>query len=320
MSIGWTIASRLLQTLPVLWCAATLVFCFMLVIPGDPARAIAGPRAPDEAVRLVAADLGLDRPPLERYLAYMGRVAMGDLGKSYVKRQPVARILGEALVRTLFLGGAALFLALVLGIPAGVAAARRGGAVDALLTAGTTLGISIPTFWIGLLFMLAFASHLGWLPVSGYGEGLNLMGIRAPAWRHLILPAATLAVFPWALVARVTRASMLEQMRAGHILAARARGIRPSALVWRHSFRNALGPILTVGGLLMGTLLGGAIATEIVYTWPGLGQVMYRALGDRDLMVVEGGVILLTAIFVAVNLAVDLTYSLIDPRIRRGRP
>jgi len=313
------IASRILQAVPVLWCATTLVFVFMLVIPGDPARVIAGPHATEQTVRAIRQDLGLDRPPLPRYLEYLARVARGDLGRSYVHHVEVTAVLGDALVRTIFLALAAMALALAAGIPAGVVAARRGGILDALLTAGTTLGISVPTFWLGLLLMLAFASKLGWLPVSGYGEGIVLFGIKAPEWRHLILPSVTLAAFPAALVARVTRAGVLEQMSSPHVLAARARGLKPSAIVWRHAFRNALGPVVTVGGLLMGTLLGGAIATEIVYTWPGLGTALYRALGERDLMVVEGCVILLTAMFVLANLAADVAYAALDPRLRGSR-
>lgn len=313
------IASRILQAVPVLWCATTLVFVFMLVIPGDPARVIAGPQANAETVRAIRQDLGLDRPPLVRYFEYLARVARGDLGRSYVHHVRVTAVLGDALVRTIFLALAAMALALAAGIPAGVAAARRGGLLDAVLTVGTTLGISVPTFWLGLLLMLAFASKLGWLPVSGYGEGLVLFGIKTPEWRHLILPAVTLAAFPAALVARVTRAGVLEQMGSTHVLAARARGLKPAAIVWRHAFRNALGPVVTVGGLLMGTLLGGAIATEIVYTWPGLGTALYRALGERDLMVVEGCVIVLTAMFVLANLAADVAYAALDPRLRGSR-
>jgi len=283
-------------------------------------RLLAGRSADPRVLERARAEWGLDRPPLERYVAYLGKIATGDLGTSYVQRRPVARILGEALGRTIFLAAAAMILAAAAGITLGVVSARRGGAVDALVTAGTLAGVAIPTFWLGLLLMVVFGSTLRWLPISGYGEGISILGVRAPAFRNLLMPAATLAAFPAALIARVTRAAVQEQINADHILAARARGIPGFSIVWRHALRNALGPVATLVGLLTATLLGGAIATEIVFSWPGIGRVIFGALRQRDLPVVEGGVILLTAIFLAANLAVDLLYAAIDPRVRERRP
>jgi peptide/nickel transport system permease protein len=312
-----TILSRIAHAVPVLWAAATLVWIFMFLVPGDPARLLAGQRADPKVIEAVRADWGLDRPPLERYLLYLLRLVRGDLGVSYVQQgQAVAAILGRALLRTAFLAVAALLLACAAGIPLGVMAAHRRGAVETVVTAGSLAGIAVPTFWLGLLLMIVFASKLRWLPVSGYGDGPAPFGIQAPGPSHLVLPAATLAAFPAALIARVTRAALLEQMGSDYVLAARARGLSSAVIVWRHAFRNALGPVLTIGGLLLATLLGGAVATEIVFSWPGIGNVIYTALLNRDLPVVEGGVILLTAVFLATNLIVDLTYALVDPRIR----
>jgi ABC-type dipeptide/oligopeptide/nickel transport system permease component len=311
-----TILRRLLHAVLVLWAAASLVWLFMFVIPGDPARLLAGPRADARTLEAVRAEWGLDQPPLRRYVTYLGRLARAELGSSYFQRRPVAAILGEALVRTAFLAVAAMTLAVGAGVLLGVAAAWRGGLVDALVTAGTLAGIAVPSFWLGLFLMIIFASTLQWFPVSGYGEGPTLLGIRIPGISHLVLPAITLAAFPAALIGRVTRSALLEQMRTEYVLAARARGLPSASVVWRHAFRNSLSPVVTLGGLLLATLLGGAVATEIVFSWPGIGRVIFSALRQRDLPVVEGGVILLTAIFIAANLAVDLAYAFIDPRIR----
>ncbi len=311
-----TIVRRLLHAVLVLWAAASLVWLFMFVIPGDPARLLAGPRADERTLEAVRGEWGLDQPPLRRYVTYLGRLARADFGRSYFQRRPVVEILGEALVRTAFLAVAAMALAVGAGVLLGVAAARRGGIVDALVTAGSLAGIAVPSFWLGLFLMIIFASTLQWFPVSGYGEGPAFLGIRMPGISHLVLPAITLAAFPAALIGRVTRSALLEQMRAEYVLAARARGLPSASVVWRHAFRNSLSPVVTLGGILLATLLGGAVATEIVFSWPGIGRVIFSALRQRDLPVIEGGVILLTAIFLAANLAVDLAYSFVDPRIR----
>jgi ABC-type dipeptide/oligopeptide/nickel transport system permease component len=317
--VSRTLISRLLQTLPVLWVAVTLVWIFMFLIPGDPARTMAGLHARPETVEAIRQEWGLDRPPHVQYAIYMSKVARGNLGTSYLQERPVTEILWEGFIRTAILAAAAVVLALVSGIALGVTAARRGGVADALLTAGSVAGISIPSFLLGLLLMLVFAGWLRWLPVSGYGAGPEIFGLRFPSPAHLVLPSITLALYPAALIARVTRAAFLEQMGSHFVLAARARGLQASSVVWRHAFPNALTPVITISGLLTATLLGGAIATEIVFAWPGLGRVLYRAINTRDILVVEGGVIILTSIFILSNLLVDLAYNFIDPRIRHRR-
>jgi peptide/nickel transport system permease protein len=313
------ILSRLLHTAPVLWSAATLVWIFMYTIPGDPARLLSGQTADPRVLAQVRSDLGLDRPPLERYLTYLRRLSTGDLGTSYVRHEPVIEILGGAFQKTVFLAGAGALIAAIAGLGLGAAAASRRRPMGLFVSAGTLAGICIPTFWLGLLLILLFASGLRWLPVSGYGEGIEILGLHAPQAAHLVLPAITLAVFPASLIARVTRATLREEMASEYVRAARARGIGAASLLWRHAFRNVLGPIVTVVGLLVASLLGGAVATEIVFSWPGIGREIFEALQQRDLPVVEGGVLLLTAIFLAANLVVDLAYAWIDPRIRLGR-
>jgi ABC-type dipeptide/oligopeptide/nickel transport system permease component len=314
-----TILSRLLHTAPVLWAAATLVWIFMFIIPGDPGRNICGRTADPRVLAQVRSDLELDRPPLERYLKYLGRLSTGDLGVSYIRHERVIEILGRAFQKTIFLAGAGALIAAIAGLGLGAAAARKRGSMDTFIAVGTLAGISIPTFWLGLLLILLFASGLRWLPVSGYGEGIEIVGLHAPQAAYLVLPAITLAVFPASLIARVTRATLREELCSGHVRAARARGIGASSLLWRHAFRNVLGPIVTLVGLLVAGLLGGAVATEIVFSWPGIGREIFEALQERDLPVVEGGVLLLTAIFLAANLVVDLAYAWIDPRVRLGR-
>ena len=313
------ILARMLHALPALWAAATLVWGFMFIIPGDPARIFAGRIGDPRVLEAVRGEWGLDRPPVERYLTWLGKVSRGDLGKSYSLRLPVAEILGRALICTSFLAVAAAIVATLVGVSLGAAAARRGGLFDGALITLTLAGISIPSFWLGLLLIVTFSSGLRWLPVSGYGEGLAIFGIHAPAFSNLMLPTVTLAAYPAALIARVTRAALLEQLSAEHVRAARARGIPASSVLWRHAFRSALAPVTTTVGLLVASLLGGAVATEIVFAWPGVGRAIFDALQRRDLPVVEGGVLLLTAIFLAVNLAVDLACASLDPRVRLGR-
>lgn len=307
---------RLGHSVLVLWAAATLIWMILYFMPGDPARLLAGMHADQETIEALREEWKLDRPAVERYFTYVGKLARGDLGQSYRQRRPVVEILGEAFEKTAFLTTAALLVALIAGFLLGVAAAARGGPANALVSAGSLAGVTIPSFWLGLILMLVFSSWLGWFPVSGYGNPLRIFGVLAPDPRNLVLPAVTLAAFPAALIARVTRAAVQEQMQASHVVSAHARGLRRQLVLWRHAVRNALSPVVTLSGLLLATLLGGAVATEVVFSWPGLGSVTYTALGHRDLLIVEGAAVFLTAIFILVNLLVDLAYRFLDPRVR----
>ncbi len=310
---------RLLWSLPVLWAAATLVWVFMFLIPGDAAQVLSGRRADPAVVAVVRAEWGLDRPVLERYLTFLGKLARLDLGWSYAKRLPVATVVAEALGRTLFLAAAASLLSAAIGLAAGAAAgARPGSALDAATLAFTTASLSLPSFWVGLLLMMALASTggLGWLPLQGFGDGGSLLGLKLPGPLHLILPSLTLALVTSGALARVFRASLLEEGARPYARAARARGRAADAALLGHVAPNAMLSAATVVGLTFGDLLGGAVATETIFNWPGLGKTLLDALHDRDLPVVEGCVLALTAAFLAVNLAVDLVYGLLDPRIR----
>lgn len=311
-------ARRILWMLPVLWAAATLVWIFMFLIPGDPARILAGQRADPQVIAAARAEWGLDRPALQQYGIFLSKLARLDLGTSYVQRgRPVSEIVAQAMFRTFFLALAATLLAAAGGIGLGVlAAARRGTWIDGLTRGAATAGIAMPSFWVGLMLMLLFASRLRWLPVEGYGDGPVVLGLRLPAAANLVLPSLTLAVFSIGFISRVTRASLIEESSQGYTLAAQARGASPVVALVRHALSNSMLPVLTLIGLNFGTLLGGAIATETVFNWPGVGLVMVRALNNRDLPVVEGAAIALTAAFLLVNVVVDLCYGALDPRTR----
>ncbi|MFH1071256.1 MAG: ABC transporter permease [Candidatus Glassbacteria bacterium] len=303
------IVRRLLALVPVLWGIATLVFVLMYLVPGDPARLMAGQNASAETIGAIRRQMGLDRPVVERYGLFLAGVARGELGYSYRQRRPVTRVLAERFPATFKLAVASILIALLVGVPAGVIAARRqGGFLDYGVMAASLLGISTPVFWLGLMLIVLFSVRLGWLPVGGYGESGGL--------RWLILPAVSLSAISTGYFARITRSSFLEVLRSDYVLAARARGLPERWIIGRHALRNAAIPLVTVIGTNLAGLLGGAVATETVFAWPGIGRAIYDAILVRDLPVVEGGVLFLAFIFVVSNLAIDLLYAWIDPRVR----
>jgi peptide/nickel transport system permease protein len=306
---------RLLLAVPVLFGVSLLVFAVMHLAPGDPAAIMLGAQATREDVERLHRELGLDRPFPVQYAQWLGRVVRGDLGRSI----PLGReVLPEVLVRfkaTLILTGGALLVALAIGVPAGiVSATRQYSWLDRISMAVAVTGVSLPVFWTGIMLILVFALSLRWFPsagmVSPYGGGLDDL-----LW-HLALPALTLGTASAAAVARLTRSSVLEIIRQDYVRAARAKGLAERAVVARHVLKNALNPILTVIGVQVGYLLGGAILTETVFSWPGLGSMMVRAIQARDYPLVQGGVLLIATTFVLVNLVVDLLYAVFDPRIR----
>jgi len=305
---------------PVLLAAATIVWIFVFLLPGDPARLIAGGQGADpEVLESIRHEWGLDRPAPIQYATYLGKLLRFDLGTSYIQKRSVASIIAEHFPPTLILATAGVLLATVLGLVLGsLAALHRGRLLDSLILFLALLGTSMPVFWLGLILMLLFASRLSWLPVLGYGmEGavIPFTDIRLPEWDHLILPAMTLSLASMGAYARITRASLIEAGTADFLRTARAKGASGARVFARHALQNALIPIVTLVGLDFASLLGGAVATEYVFAWPGLGRTIVRAIGLRDLPVVEGGVLFLTAIFVLASLVVDLLYLVLDPRI-----
>jgi peptide/nickel transport system permease protein len=304
-------AKRLLALVPVLLGVSLLVFALTAVALGDPARAMLGQRADPELVQQIRRDYALDRPLHVRYATWMSRLLRGDLGTSYHQQRPVSEIVAERLPATGRLALAATAIAVVVGLAAGIAAALRpGGLLDQLLMSLAVLGISTPVFWLGMMLSLLFAVWLGWLPVSVYGDG---------AWANLVLPAATLGALHTGTIARMARSSLLEVIRQEYIQTARAKGLTESRVVAKHALRNALIPVVTVIGIGLADLLVGAPLTETVFAWPGLGRMLVASVGQRDLPVVMGAVLIFAVIYVLANLLVDLAYLVIDPRIRRAR-
>ena len=318
--MGSYVARRLVSLVPVLLAAATIVWIVMFLLPGDPARLIAGGQGLDpEILRSIRSEWGLDAPAPMQYLWYLGKLLRGDLGTSYVQRRPVAVIIRDHFPPTLILSLAAIAISAGGGLLLGALAAyHRGRSVDTLVLVLALLGTSTPVFWLGLLLMLLFASRLQWLPVLGYGMNgavLPLVGVRLPEWDHLVLPALTLSLVSLGTTARLARTSLLEAGGAAYLVTASAKGASALRVFARHALKNALIPVVTVIGLEFASMLGGAVATEYVFAWPGLGKTIVRAIALQDLPVVEGCVLFLTVIFVLVNLAVDLVYLYLDPRL-----
>ena len=300
------LARRLALTIPVLLGVATLVFSLIHLIPGDPAQAMLGETAAQQDVDALRARLGLDRPLIEQYGGFLLSAARGDLGTSLRTNQPVTAAIVERLPATLELAAAAMLVALGFSLPLGiVAAVRRGTAVDHAATTVALLGISIPNFWLGPLLAIVFAVELGWLPVSGRGS-----------LAHLVLPAISLGAALAAILARMTRASLLEELREPYVAAARARGASRARAVLRHALRNSLIPVVTLVGLQFGAVLTGAVITETIFAWPGIGRLLIQSIGFRDYPLVQGCILFIAVTYVGMNLLTDLLYGVLDPRIR----
>jgi ABC-type dipeptide/oligopeptide/nickel transport system permease component len=300
------ILSRIGSALVVVFGVSTLVFLLIHLVPGDPVEAMLGESARPADRQTLRAALGLDQPLAEQYLRYLDGLVRLDLGQSFQFQRAVADLLAERIPPTLELTGAALALALALAVPLGVLAARsRGGALDSFATGFSLLGISIPNFWLGPLLILVFSLWLGWTPVSGRD---------GPA--SLILPTVTLGTGLAAILARMVRSSVLEVSGEDYVRTARAKGLSELAVMWRHALRNAWLPVLTLVGLQLGGLLGGAVITETVFAWPGVGSLLVEAIQNRDYPVVQAAVLLVSLGYVLVNTLTDLVYAWVDPRIR----
>jgi len=297
---------RLLLTIPVILGVATLVFALIHLVPGDPAQAMLGEAAPQADVLKLRHSLGLDQPLLTQYRTYLTGLVHGDLGTSFRYNGPVTAQIRDKFPNTATLAVAAMIFAILFAIPLGIlAAVFRGTAIDHAAMTIALAGISMPNFWLGPLLAILFAVRLGWLPVSGTG-GLS----------HLILPAVTLGAALSAILARMTRASVLEELRELYVLAARARGVSGARAVVRHAFRNSLIPIVTIIGLQFGAVLTGTIITETIFAWPGIGRLLIQAISFRDYPLVQGCILFISITYVAMNLLTDLSYGFLDPRIR----
>ena len=308
------IVSRLLQAVPTVFLASIAIFLLIRLIPGDPALLLAGPDASPEAIQALRQKLGLDQPLPVQYVIWAGSAVRGDLGLSMISRYEVWQLLGMRLPATLELTVTAFVLTLLVALPLGIlAAVKQHSSLVATVGVYTALGLGVPNFWLGILFILLFALALGWLPPQGR---VPLLEEPGRAWRHLLMPAVTLAVTQSAILTRFVRASMVEVLYEDHVRTARAKGLRERVVVIRHAFRNALIPVVTVIGIQIGRLLGGAVIVESVFAWPGVGRMMLKAIEERDYAVVQGGLLLMVMAFIAINLLTDLAYAFIDPRVR----
>ncbi|MFS8542238.1 MAG: ABC transporter permease [Limnochordales bacterium] len=303
------VLQRLLSAVVVLWGVTVLVFSMVHATPGDPVRVLLGDSARGataEDLARLRSELGLDQPLLVQYKNFLAGLLQGDLGKSWRTNRPVAAEIAERLPYTLQLTVAALLVAVLIGLPAGgLAATRPYSSVDYALTGLALVGVSMPVFWLGLLLMMVFALTLGWFPASGSGT-----------WRHLVLPALTVGAASTAFIARMTRAAMLEVLTEDYVRTARAKGLSEWAVVGKHALRNAAAPILTAIGLQFGGLMGGAVLTETVFAWPGLGRLVVNAILTRDLYMLQGSILFTAFLFIVVNLLVDIGYSLLNPKVR----
>lgn len=302
------IIRRLLLIFPTLFLLSLLIFLIVRVIPGDPAQIMAGEYATKENIELIRKQLGLNRPLHVQYIDFISRLLQGDLGRSIRTTAPVLEELKGRYVNTLVLTLLSMAIAFAAGILAGIISAVKWNTwIDNLVMIGAMLGVSMPVFWLGLLLILVFSVRLGWLPSVGKGS-----------LAHLVLPSITLATLPTAIIARISRASMLDVIQQNYVMTARAKGLPEPKVIWKHALRNALIPIITIGGLQLGILLGGAVITETIFAWPGMGRLLVNSIIARDYPMVQGAVLLLAVTVIFVNLLVDLTYALTNPRIRYG--
>jgi ABC-type dipeptide/oligopeptide/nickel transport system permease component len=304
--MGAFLLQRLLLTVPVVWIVVTLVFGFIHLVPGDPVAQMLGEGAAVTEVERLRSELGLDRPVWEQYMRYLAGLARGDLGVSFRNQQTVTSAIAERYPATIQLAAAAIVFSLLLAVPLGVlAAVRRRRVADRSVGIFTLLGVSLPNFVLGPLLILFFSIQLGWLPVSGRGSVL-----------HLILPAVTLGGAMAAIATRMVRSSMLEEINQDYVRTARSKGLSRGRVLFRHALRNGMIPIMTVIGIQLGNLLAGAVVTETIFSWPGLGQLLIQAINARDYPLVQGCVLAIALTYIGVNLLTDICYSIVDPRVR----
>lgn len=310
------VARRLLYSAVVMFGVLVVVFALVHLVPGDPVRIALGTRYTPEAYEALRSASGLDRPLISQFFGYIGSALTGDLGVSFRNGDPVTVTLLERLPATLSLGFAGIVIALALALPAGIySALREGKPSDVIVRITSQFGVSIPDFWMGILLIALFSTVLGWLPTSGYRP---LFEDPAGWLRHIILPGVTIGVVAAAILTRYVRSAVLEVAASGYVRTARSKGLPPRVVTFRHTVRNALVPILTITGIQLATLLGGVIVVEVVFAWPGLGRLVFNAVAARDYPLIQGAVLLIAALFLLINLIVDVLYAVVDPRIRLG--
>jgi peptide/nickel transport system permease protein len=305
---------RLAYSLVVLLGVLVVVFALVHLVPGDPVRIALGTRYTPQAYAALRSASGLDRPLLEQFFSYVGAALTGNLGVSFRNGDPVTVTLLGRLPATISLGVAGIVIALLIAIPAGVwSALHEGKLSDAIVRVASQFGVSVPDFWLGILLIALFASTLGWLPTSGYRP---LFADPVGWLQHVALPGLTVGLVGGAIMTRYVRSSVLAVASMGYVRTARSKGLAPRVVTFRHIVRNALIPVLTITGIQLATILGGVIVVEVVFAWPGLGRLVYNAVAARDYPVIQGAVLLIGALFLLINLVVDVLYAVVDPRIR----
>lgn len=308
-----TILKRIIQSIPTLIIVVTITFILTRMIPGDPAKTILGPQASEESIQKMRVEMGLDKSFGEQYVQYMKNIFSGDFGKSYSYNKPVTKLIAERIPNTLVISITSLVIAMIIGVTIGVVSAVKQYSIfDYIFMILALVGVSMPIFWLGLMLVLTFSVNLGWLPALGMGS------LDKGLWdfvSHMILPCFCLATIPTATFARITRSSMLEVVNNDAIKSLRARGIKESSVIWKHALKNALPPIVTVIGLQLASSFTGAILTESIFSWPGMGTMIVSAIDNRDYALIQGTVLFIAVIFVIVNLIVDIIYTIINPKV-----
>ena len=314
--MGRYILRRLLQAIPVIFFSTFLVFMVIHLIPGDAAAVLAGPNATPEALAAIRKEMGLDQPLLVQYVVWVGHLLQGDLGRSTLSGQPIIKLLQARAPATIQLTVAAMTISIMIAIPLGILSATHvRGRVEWVISTIQSLWLAIPNFWAGILAIILFSLILRWLPPGGRVADGNNIG---DSIKSLILPATTLALFLAASLSRFVKFNLLEVLFDDFVRTARAKGLNEQRVVYGHALRNAMLPVITILGVQFASLLGGTIIIESVFSWPGVGGLMLDGIANRDYAVVQGGLLLLVVLFIIINLLVDLTYAMIDPRIRLG--
>jgi peptide/nickel transport system permease protein len=313
-AVAQYLARRLLYSLVVLLGVLVVVFAIVHMVPGDPVRIALGTRYTPEAYDALRAASGLDKPLFQQFFSYVGSALTGDLGVSFRSGDPVTTTLLERLPATVSLALVGIVIAAVIALPAGICSALHEGRLsDAIVRVTSQFGVSIPDFWMGILLIALFSTTLGWLPTSGYRPLFD----DPVGWlRHIVLPGLTVGLVAGAIMTRYVRSAVLEVAAMGYVRTAKSKGLSPRVVTFRHTVRNALVPVLTITGIQLATILGGVIVVEVVFAWPGLGRLVYNAVASRDYPLIQGAVLLIAVLFLLINLAVDVLYAVVDPRIR----
>ncbi|MFJ7977654.1 ABC transporter permease [Peribacillus sp. NPDC096379] len=315
--MGKYILGRILNMIPTLLIVAVIIFLITRMLPGNPAAVMLGPQASAEEIEVLTEKLGLNEPLYIQFFDYIGNLLQGNLGNSLTYNMPIIDLIMERFPNTVILAVSALLIAILVGVPAGIIAARKQNSIfDYAFTTFSLMGVSMPIFWLGIMLVLFFSVNLGWFPATGMGSMDEGIGDFIS---HLILPSIALATIPTAQFARITRSSMLEVISQDYVKTARSKGLHEFFVICKHAFKNALTPLLTVLGLQISSMLGGAVLTETIFSWPGIGLLIIDAIGKRDFVVVQNMVIFIALIYVVVNLLVDISYKVVNPRIKYGK-